>query len=252
MSNPIKRYLKRNVRNPIIKGLSRFGLAINRIYENRNYDILSNGEYNILTKIALSDASCVFDVGANRGEYSTYVRQLIPAAHIYAFEPQEDPYSKLLERFGDDSKISCLNIGLSYESGTKALKHYGQSEHASVVNIKGMGRDVIGSDEIVVITGDAFLKEHHIDQIDLLKIDVEGSELDIIRGFETAFTNKKISACQFEYGYANISSGALLLNFYEFFGRNGYKLGKVYPRHVEFREYSVRHEDFFGSELPGR
>jgi hypothetical protein len=51
---------------------------------------------------------------------------------------------------------------------------------------------------------------------------------------------------QFEYGYINIATRILLIDYYEFFTKHGYIVGKLYPNKVEFRDYAFKHEDFIG------
>ena len=46
----LKRLFKRNSHNNLLKALAGFGRAINRLYENRNHDIYSNGELTLLKK----------------------------------------------------------------------------------------------------------------------------------------------------------------------------------------------------------
>ena len=82
--------------------------------------------------------------------------------------------------------------------------------------------------------------------IDFLKLDIEGAEYDALLGFENAFKDGIIKLVQFEYGFINISTKKLLIDYYTFFEANGYILGKVFPKNVEFRNYNVKHEDFIG------
>jgi hypothetical protein len=52
---------------------------------------------------------------------------------------------------------------------------------------------------------------------------------------------------QFEYGYASITSHFLLADFYRFFEERGFVLGKLFPDHVDFREYDLyKDENFLG------
>ena len=89
-------------------------------------------------------------------------------------------------------------------------------------------------------------RNHKINHIDLLKIDVEGGEMDVLLGFKSYLKNKQISLIQFEYGYINITTKVLLSDYYEFFEGLGYAIGKIYPKYVDFRAYSFKHEDFIG------
>lgn len=242
----LKKFFKRNSRNLLFKAVSRLGLAINRLYENKNYDIQSNGELNLLNKLQGLEPHIFFDVGANRGNYSSIVQNEFPDAEIYAFEPIEEPFQELIQSTKNDVNVHSFQIGLSRKSGKRNFYLYQQSEHSSLIDIQGMNRQSSGQLEVDVMSGDDFMKANSIESIDLLKIDVEGAEMDVIQGFSTAFEGKRIKICQFEYGYANITSRSLLVDFYQFFNCLGYRIGKIYPKHVEFRDYHVKQEDFLG------
>ena len=97
-----------------------------------------------------------------------------------------------------------------------------------------------------MIKGDDFIKENNISNIDLLKLDLEGAEFDAIQGFSKALNEKKIRIIQFEYGYINITTKKLLIDYYNFFSKRGYLVGKVFPKYVEFRPYKFKYEDFIG------
>jgi hypothetical protein len=51
---------------------------------------------------------------------------------------------------------------------------------------------------------------------------------------------------QFEYGYANALSRFLLRDYYTLFDAYGYRIGKIYPKRIEFKEYDVEDENFWG------
>jgi hypothetical protein len=68
-------------------------------------------------------------------------------------------------------------------------------------------------------------------------------------GFEEHIKAKKIKMVQFEYGYINITTRKLLIDFYDFFEKHGYTLGKIYPKTVEFKDYHYKLEDFLGPNI---
>jgi hypothetical protein len=97
-----------------------------------------------------------------------------------------------------------------------------------------------------VTSGDEFCAEHSIDQIDFLKIDVEGAEWDVLRGFESMLSRGAIRAVQFEYGYANVLTKHMLRDFHQLFEAADLLVGKIYPTYVDFRTYRLTDEDFLG------
>jgi hypothetical protein len=96
-----------------------------------------------------------------------------------------------------------------------------------------------------VKTAREYVRQQKIDRVDFVKIDVEGMDLKVIKGFGDAL--QQVRALQFEYGVFNIASHDLLLDFCKYLGDRGFAVGKIYPRWVDFFEYGFPRENFYGS-----
>jgi FkbM family methyltransferase len=124
----------------------------------------------------------VFDIGANVGVVS--VLQARRQAQVYAFEPNPDCYRRLLKTItanGLEDKIRPFNLALGNAVGTGKMQ----------VEKKGGttgGTVVAGSDgnpteaSVNITTLDGMVPALNVPHIDLLKIDVEGAEVDVLRG----------------------------------------------------------------------
>ena len=242
----LKKIFKRNSHNNFFKVLAGFGRALNRLYENRNHDINSNGELTILKKLSKTNPSVIFDGGANIGKYSLLANKMIPDALIYSFEPVNDTFEILKNNIGDIDKIIPVGKGLYKNNCTKEINIFPSNTHSSVVDIQRGKNESKGKKTIELIKGDDFMEKNKISQIDFLKLDVEGVEYDAILGFEKHIENGRIKMIQFEYGYLNISTKRLLVDFYTYFESKGYLVGKIFPKTVEFRKYEFKNEDFLG------
>lgn len=242
----LKRIFKKNTHNLFFKALAGFGRALNRLYENRNHDIYSNGEFMVLQKISKLNPSIIIDGGANIGKYSLLVNKLIPRAKIYAFEPVENTFEKLKENTKHIDKIIPIKKGLYKNNGSAEINLFTSNTHSSIFDIQGRNYGAIDKQTIELIKGDDFLKEHQIKEVDFLKVDIEGAEYDAITGFQEFFDKGAIKIIQFEYGKINITTKKLLLDFHNYFESKGYILGKIFPKTVEFRKYEYKHEDFLG------
>ncbi len=241
-----KRFFKRNSHNSIFKILAGFGRALNRFYENRNHDLYSNGELTVLKKISKLNPSVIIDGGANVGKYSLLINQLMPDVRIYSFEPVKSTFEKLKKNVKGINNITPINKGLYSEICNKEINIFTGDTHSSLVDIQGLSYDSNQKQTIELTKGDDFIGEHQIEMIDLLKIDVEGVEYDVLLGFEEQIQKRKIKVIQFEYGYINISTKKLLIDYYNFFESRGYLIGKIFPKTVEFRKYDFKYEDFLG------
>ena len=246
--NPIKKFFKVNSHSGVIKPFAGLGRSINRLYENRNHDASSNGELNLLKRFSSLQPKVIFDVGANVGEYSLLVSNHCTEASIYSFEPVSKTYAMLQETLEDHAskKITPINKGFYRENKKQLINIYPGHEHASLHDIKGLAYSIQAQEEIELITGDDFIRDMGLTKVDLLKMDVEGAEMDALVGLKSAFNEKIVRLVQFEYGYINVTTKNLLADYYDFFKNYDYIVGKIYPKYVEFREYSFYHEDFIG------
>lgn len=140
----------------------------------------------------------LFDIGANVGVVSLLMLQENPhIGKIYAFEPLPQTFTRLkrnLELNGSPEKIATFNLGLSDERGSFDFYLPGEDEAASLRPITDVyylqesvdgaysGRQKMGKVSCEVETLDAFVEAHHIEKIDIIKIDVEGNEKAVLSG----------------------------------------------------------------------
>jgi len=219
---------------------------MNRFYENRNHDIYSNGELRVIKKLSTLNPLVIIDGGANIGRYSLEVDKQCSNVSVYSFEPVESTFRILENNTKDNGQITPVMKGLYSGNTKKEINIFPGISHSSIYDLKAVPFEKVDSETIELVSGDQFMAENGIDSVDLLKLDVEGAEYRALEGFKNAFHNKKIKMVQFEYGYINITTRKLLLDFYEFFESYGYITGKVFPKKVKFRPYKFKYEDFMG------
>jgi len=242
----LKRIFKENTHNTVFRALAGFGRSLNRLYENRNHDLLSNGESVVLKKISKFNPSVLIDGGANVGDYSVLVNTIIPGCKVYSFEPVEATFRQLILNKKNIDNIIPVQKGLYKENCSREINLFNSNEHSSIYDIRGLESGSEGKQTIELVRGDDFLKENNISEVDFLKLDIEGAEFDALIGFRDSINKGRIKAVQFEYGYINITTKKLLIDYYAFFESNNYIVGKIFPKTVEFREYDFKYEDFIG------
>ncbi len=201
------------------------------------------------------DSPVMFDVGANVGDYSLCLRDYIPAARIYAFEPAESVYEELARRIsaaGADRQIKPYNLGFSDSERLVELYSYTvEGQNASVLSsidqrLPTQVLDVRAqhSEQIQVQTIDGFCEAEGIDRVDFLKLDVEGHELAVLRGAQRMLRAGLISMIQFEFGPANIYSRTY---FYDFWSRLSgmYDIFRIVPQGLAPINYYGEHREIF-------
>ncbi len=246
----LARHLPRHRKSRLIAGLDRLCVTFHEAFENRNYDFHENGEHFVLEMLARQPAvDTLFDVGANVGDWSLMAARMMPGASIHGFEIVPETFEIMRTRCAEVPAIHPHPFGLSDAPGVVPVYY---SRDLSVVSscVPDIASKLLNVDTVAidgrVTTGDLFCAESEIGRIDFLKIDVEGFDPQVLRGFQGLLASGAIGVIQFEYGYANAMTGFLLKDFYDLLTPCGMKIGKIFPDHVEFRDYDLRDENFLG------
>ena len=215
------------------------------IQDNFNYDHDSNGERWILKTLA--DAKLLtnaFDVGANQGDWTALVLEVNPSAVVHSFEICPPTFQKLSTRFAEDKRVILNESGLSDSEGEIEMKYSTDDTLSSMFEVVCSQR--VQAIRAKVTRGKDYCLRRNLEAISFLKVDVEGAEHLVLSGFDDLLNPARIPIVQFEYGMVNIVTKFLLRDFYSFFERRGYKVGKLFPKRVRFRDYRFEDEDLRG------
>jgi FkbM family methyltransferase len=223
---------------------------IDHYNNDNNEDMDKNGESRLLRQY-LPGAQIVFDVGANVGEWANKALSISPSVSLHCFEPSHSTYTKLLDNHFS-SNVICNHFGLSssahqaelyiFEEGSGKNSLYQRRGLEDGWNLPTQTR----SERIELRTLDDYCSEKGITQIDFLKVDIEGHELELFQGAQNMLKNKRIKLIQFEYGGCNIDANVLLKDFFEFFSDYpNYRFYKIHPDSLRFvKRYDQRLENF--------
>lgn len=211
--------------------------------------MIRNGELRLL-EFYMPKSKIVFDVGANVGYWTNLAKKINHNLEIHSFEPSKHIFMILSERVKDKGLI-LNNFGLSSEKGEKLLyKYSGDSGLSSLYQRKGVvdGLEIFDktTEELIIInTLDNYCAEMDINSIDYVKIDVEGHELEVLKGGESLIERGIIKYIQFEYGGCNIDARILLQDIFMFLQTYHYELFKVFPKELKhYSRYDQRLENF--------
>jgi len=135
----------------------------------------------IMEQSLAADASCV-DVGCNVGAILDAMLRVAPEGRHYAFEPLPDLFRDLRRRFGHRPNVELFNLALSDRSGRATFQHVVTNHAYSGLRRRRYDRP---NEEVVEITVDVQPLDQVLpaaQHVDLIKIDVEGAELEVLRG----------------------------------------------------------------------
>jgi len=223
-------------------------------YQTLNWKTLSTLEFDaelLLLEFLLTKDSVFFDIGTNKGEYAYYAEKLINPKNIYLFEPEKKLNKQLRAIF---SNCQIFDMALSNNKGTHQFK---------IPLINGVADNCLSSLEVenkedneteAIIyevktdTLDNFIAEKNI-KPDLIKIDVEGHELSVLKGAE-GFINENhptliIEIEQRHHKDINVKS------VFESFKQKGYdcyyyskKQSQLFP--FENKTHLINTKEYFG------
>jgi len=137
----------------------------------------------------ISTGDTIIDVGANMGETSfSFAKKVGDSGQVVGFEPDQDNYRRLTLNYNlnDFKNLTILNKGLGNKPGTFVIK-----ENETEPGNAGSKR-IIGSFEassptewkVEIVKLDDILEELTLENIHLIKMDIEGYELNALRGAE--------------------------------------------------------------------
>ncbi|WP_287356387.1 FkbM family methyltransferase [Moorena sp. SIO3B2] len=177
---------------------------------------------------------CIFDVGANKGQYlELSVKTLKNKKYkIHCFEPGKYTFKQLLKKSDLSNSIYFNNIALGKSSEQLNLYYDNPgSGGASFTkrNLEHFNMNFNQSEVVSVSTLDNYCADNKIEKIDLLKLDVEGHEIDVIEGASNLLSNSRITMIVFEFGGCNIDTKTFFQNYYYFFDKYDMKIFRITP-----------------------
>lgn len=156
----------------------------------------------------LKENHVAVDIGANNGTYCYFFKEIKKAKAVYAFEPLPNLYKKLTIWF---KNIELFNLALSNEKEVAKIhipiindKLY--ESRAKLDDLKEANETGFKEIEINVDTLDYILNFKKVNQLDIIKIDIEGHEIKAIEGaIQTINTFKPYLLVEIESRHHNHS-----------------------------------------------
>lgn len=228
MLNVIKRYLK-------------------SLLEIFNYDLISkkkksnsDNPYHIITNLFYDKKNVlIVDAGASIGDISIEFSKLLPQSIIHSFEPYPKFYNFLTEQCKRSTKIQAYPIALSNQDGESPL-NINQSEGTNSLFQSKSNNDhpyhnLLKQVKTVKVKTKRLDTLFPKDSIDILKLDLQGGELNALKGASKLLEQKRIKCilCEvmFEKTYEKQAYGTELMYFLE---NHGFYIFNFYQKHFHY------------------
>ncbi|MGN6194463.1 MAG: FkbM family methyltransferase [Ginsengibacter sp.] len=176
------------------KILKKFG------YQLINLDVRERDPFKDQVKLITKKHITIFDVGACTGDVAIQYNGLFKNPRIYCFEPFGASFEILKKMTSKFKNIECYNIALSEVTGSVNfhVNEYYPTNSMLATHIdssKNWNDVVFVTKEVIKInslTLDDFVAQNRIDEIDILKMDTQGTEYEILEGASKCLDQKKI------------------------------------------------------------
>ncbi|MGB7565488.1 MAG: FkbM family methyltransferase [Prochlorococcaceae cyanobacterium] len=153
-------------------------------------------------RLPMAPMEVVFDVGANHGWFTYLFLQHYPQSNYYLFEPVRSIHAQCLANLGrfevyHPERTLISRMALSSSGGEGRMT----AEPGVTVNhLVGEGGKTTGqpTETVTMTTGAAFCAERNIHRINFLKIDCEGHDFEVLKGFETLLIRAAVDFVQVE------------------------------------------------------
>ena len=187
----------------------------------------------------------IFDVGSYVGEIACKYAKNFPDASIYAFEPTPTSYNELEKKTHKINNIQIFNFALS-DTNNKCqfyLNKFSPTNSMLAPSSKAhnvWGNGLVETQETINVdctTLDEFCKYKHIDHIDILKIDVQGGELNVLRGANDILKDGRIDLIYTEIIFAETYQNQITVtDLLKFMDSSNFQLFNFYnPKYLNRR-----------------
>lgn len=152
------------------------------------FGVLAGTEHREMLQCLGQTCQTVVDIGANRGQFAAAVHSVIPQAQIFSFEPLKSATEKFKKVFADATNIQLHEVAIGAVSGRADFHVSKCADSSSLLPIgkrlehvfPGTGESHLESVEVRNLTD--VLSSRDIKRPALLKLDVQGYELEALRG----------------------------------------------------------------------
>jgi FkbM family methyltransferase len=192
----------------------------------------------------------VFDVGANVGYLTRFFGRAVgPRGKVYAFEPNPLIFPLLKKNIARLKHVAVFNFGLSTHQAERPLFLAGR-DHSVASFVREYPASHVFSKEThqlrsvsaKLVRGDDFMNQLNIDKIDILKIDVEGWELNVLSGLERTIAASNELTSFFEFNpAAQACAGRRPTELFDWFFDRQFAL--AYPHRGELQTLSRAAQD---------
>lgn len=230
-----------------------FGYELKRVKKKSDESVVSGRDPFHDQKILMSRSASdivIFDIGAHHGQTTEKYLYYFPRATIHCFEPSKSSQGVLNKKYKNQPKVhicpeavsnknSNVTLYINEFDATNSLFPRASKEKRYYPSFAS----TCGEDQVQAISIDSYIASNKVQNIDILKLDIQGGELRALKGAENLLRNSPpqiiYTECMFVPHY---ESAPLFHEIWEFLIQFGYSLYSIYDIHYA-RDGQIRYGD---------
>ncbi len=185
-----------------------------------------------------SNVQIILDVGAHIGQTCERYHTLFPGAHIYSFEPFRQTFEQLKANVSKFPNATPVAYAIAKTEGIREFYSNGASYTNSLLAAREEAAlwvepfeqiKNVGKTHVSTTTLDIFCREYNIEHIDILKLDIQGGELEAFQGAVGLFERQAIQLIYTETMFVPVYvKQPLFHDLSAFLAKYGYGLYNLY------------------------
>lgn len=224
-------------------GVNLLKLALNErgILKHTNFRV--SGEDFVIKVVAgnvISPEDCLIDIGANKGDYTRELKARFPRNRIISIEANPETYNSLVLVNKDSYNVAVAAKGGKSKFYTSRTNR--TSGQASLSKESIPQSEEAFEIEVEALRLEELIKQQAIKNIGLLKVDVEGHELEVLVSGKEYL--KDIKLIQFEFNEKHVYTRTFLKDFYDLLSQTHDIFRLDSTKLIDIRIYSTMNEIF--------
>lgn len=185
----------------------------------------------------------VYDIGAHNGNFTKKIRGMLPNAEIHQFEGspnkkqkvREGPWHHVVLSDKDDAEVVFHHDGGTGDTYMPETPKFMKSNYKQTL--------------IKTSRLDTYCKKHSIPLPHMIKIDVQGAELDVLRGCDDILKHCRLIHCEVPAQDIEFNTGSPTQNdVFNFFMDHEFKYKIKIKDHLRDGKLVIQHDYFFSKD----
>jgi FkbM family methyltransferase len=153
---------------------------------------IESGKFKWLQELKIKT---VFDVGANTGQFVNMINKILPGIKIYSFEPIKECFEILKQLENNNNNLKAFNFALGSKSGEQTIFKNEFLPSSSLLSMAEVHKNIFPytresePETIFIKTLDSISDQIVFQTKVLLKVDVQGFEINVLKGAISSLNN---------------------------------------------------------------